>query len=345
MIFTGTISLHLRATYTTRFIEQRSATDLSPLYSTFAKKGVRVLLFSGDADACVPYVGTAKWVAELAAKERWQADGGAWQPWLAGKQIAGYLTKYTTGAEGAGDGGGGGGDGSGADFYMCTVRGAGHMVPTDRPKEALAMLNNFLNAPLRGNTCEMWTCAFTDQHRESRYTTALSGRSQRCSGATSPESGACFTINSGEKLTVAVSDDAAAGLKGGPDLIGKPEFLWFRNGEMLPDAVGAAELTLVQGGRYQVSLSFRDGYIAELPMLTIVVDGGGSGSGGGEMYPAWTLAPTVLFSAMLGALLMKALAGRGESGAGGNVNCIRGGPAPSNDGDDEDDDVPMVTMN
>ena len=55
----------------------RSATDLSSLYPKFAAKGVRVLIFSGDADACVPYVGTNQWVTELAEKEGWQPAAGA----------------------------------------------------------------------------------------------------------------------------------------------------------------------------------------------------------------------------------------------------------------------------
>lgn len=48
-----------------------------PLYKTLAQK-YRVLIFSGDADACVPFTGSAEWTAGLG----FPVDRD-WEPWLA----------------------------------------------------------------------------------------------------------------------------------------------------------------------------------------------------------------------------------------------------------------------
>ena len=47
------------------------------------------------------------------------------------KQIAGYVLRYKTPGP--------------RDLFFATVRGAGHMVPSDRPQQALAMFFRFLN--------------------------------------------------------------------------------------------------------------------------------------------------------------------------------------------------------
>ena len=48
-----------------------------PLYKTLATK-YRVLIFSGDADACVPFTGSAEWTSELGFP-----TARDWEPWLA----------------------------------------------------------------------------------------------------------------------------------------------------------------------------------------------------------------------------------------------------------------------
>jgi hypothetical protein len=153
-------SFLLHSVVLTQHRYDRTAQNLVPKYAEFAAQGVRTLIFSGDADACVPYLGTTQWVTELASSQGWGATDAVWSPWLAGKQIAGYLTKFKTNG--------------GADFFFATVRGAGHMVPTDKPKEALAMLHYFLNDPAtsasgagektksKGVDCSTWTCSFDD---------------------------------------------------------------------------------------------------------------------------------------------------------------------------------------
>ena len=92
------------------------------LYPNLIKSGIRIFKFSGDVDAVVAFNGTQKWIKNLNLPIL-----DKWRSWHRGDplNIAGYVTKY---------------DG----LTFVTVRGAGHMVPTYRPKEAFYLLNQFL---------------------------------------------------------------------------------------------------------------------------------------------------------------------------------------------------------
>lgn len=103
--------------------------DLRPLYKRLAQK-YRMLIYSGDVDACVPYWGTQEWTRELGfpvSKD--------WRPWQAehmtrpGLQRAGYVIDYDSGGTG---------------FRFLTIQGAGHLVPTYKPHFALTMISKFL---------------------------------------------------------------------------------------------------------------------------------------------------------------------------------------------------------
>ena len=56
----------------------RTAADLRPLYKIIAQK-YKLMIFSGDTDACVPTVGTEEWTSGLGFPVK---DG--WHPWHAG---------------------------------------------------------------------------------------------------------------------------------------------------------------------------------------------------------------------------------------------------------------------
>ena len=68
--------------------------DLRPLYKELAQK-YRMLIYSGDVDACVPYWGTEEWTRELGFKVKTD-----WHPWMAehlnrpGMLRAGYAIEY-----------------------------------------------------------------------------------------------------------------------------------------------------------------------------------------------------------------------------------------------------------
>jgi carboxypeptidase C (cathepsin A) len=96
------------------------------IYEFLLESSVRVLIYSGDADSCVNYIGT-----ELAANTiKVSGSKGIYQPWYfyahEQYQIAGYFQEL------------------GANLTYLTVRGAGHMVPMYRPYPALVMFETFL---------------------------------------------------------------------------------------------------------------------------------------------------------------------------------------------------------
>jgi len=99
--------------------------SLLPNYKNDIIPQIRVLIFNGDVDACVPYNGNEWWTSTLGIPET-----ASWTSWSVNGQVAGYITKYQMG------------------FQFVTVKGAGHMVPEYKPVEALQMFTKFL-----ANTC------------------------------------------------------------------------------------------------------------------------------------------------------------------------------------------------
>ena len=88
----------------------------------------RILIYSGDTDACVPTWGTLDWVDSLNL-----TVARPWRQWSAphldrpGAQRAGYVIEYAANG-----------------FTLATVQGAGHMVPTFKPHFAAAMMQRWL---------------------------------------------------------------------------------------------------------------------------------------------------------------------------------------------------------
>ena len=92
----------------------RSAHPTLRLPHTIASCLARI--YSGDADGCVPYVGTEEWTRELGFQQL-----EAWRPWLSGTNhnetcqncvTAGYVTTYSAGPS--------------HNFTFLTIKGAGH---------------------------------------------------------------------------------------------------------------------------------------------------------------------------------------------------------------------------
>ena len=99
--------------------------DITGVYEALVKAHY-VLIYSGDVDACVPYWGTERFAERIGG-----AETEAWHAWKSdtvegkGEIVAGYATSYK-------------------DFQFITVKGAGHMVPTFKPRVALTMFNKFI---------------------------------------------------------------------------------------------------------------------------------------------------------------------------------------------------------
>jgi serine carboxypeptidase-like clade 1 len=129
-------ALHLKDQAST-FGYRRGGPASITLWPSLAKR-LRVLIYNGDADACVPYKGNEEWIDGL-ENQSVLATKEAWRPWFTGdasgtRAPAGYVTSYSV--AGAPD----------KDFSFLTIRLAGHMVPTFQPKASLAFFERFLAA-------------------------------------------------------------------------------------------------------------------------------------------------------------------------------------------------------
>ncbi|KAF8692521.1 hypothetical protein HU200_039622 [Digitaria exilis] len=97
-----------------------SVLSILPIYSKLIKAGLRVWLYSGDADGRVPVIGSRCCVEALGLPIKTQ-----WQPWYLNKQVAGRFVEYQ-------------------GMTMATIRGAGHLVPLNKPAEGFALIDTFL---------------------------------------------------------------------------------------------------------------------------------------------------------------------------------------------------------
>lgn len=113
-----------------------TALSLLPEYKEQLVSAFRILQFSGDADPCVPNVGTKRWIDSLELPVK-----ASWHPWTVspGGLVAGYEEVYTPAA--------------GVTFTFATVRNAGHMVPRYKPTQALHMFRCFLSGQFLNSTC------------------------------------------------------------------------------------------------------------------------------------------------------------------------------------------------
>jgi len=113
----------------------RSGPASITLYPELVKK-IHVMIYNGDADPCVPYIGNEEWIGDLESQGILH-EKAAWSPWFTSNKAspAGYVTKYSV-------------PGSQQEFSFATVRLAGHMVPQFFPEAALTLISTFLEAPL-----------------------------------------------------------------------------------------------------------------------------------------------------------------------------------------------------
>ena len=103
------------------------------LYPSLAEK-IRVLIYNGDVDTCVPYVGNQEWVDGMVSKGVLK-ENTPWHPWYLTDNNAvpaGYVTDYDVVAGGPG-------------FSFLTIRLAGHEVPHYTPDAALDLFTRFLS--------------------------------------------------------------------------------------------------------------------------------------------------------------------------------------------------------
>ncbi|KAI6692889.1 hypothetical protein NL676_020599 [Syzygium grande] len=92
-----------------------------PIYTKLIKGGLKIWVYSGDADGRVPVIGTRYCVEALGLSIK-----SPWRSWYHDHQVGGRIVEYEGG------------------LALVTVRGAGHLVPLNKPSEALALFHSFL---------------------------------------------------------------------------------------------------------------------------------------------------------------------------------------------------------
>lgn len=95
--------------------------SILPIIRKLIDGGLRVWVFSGDTDGRIPVTATRYTLRKLGLNTVQE-----WKPWYSRQEVGGW----TIGYEG---------------LMYVTVRGAGHQVPTFKPKEALELVRHFLS--------------------------------------------------------------------------------------------------------------------------------------------------------------------------------------------------------
>ncbi|XP_022760726.1 serine carboxypeptidase-like 26 [Durio zibethinus] len=98
-----------------------SVFSVLPIYKKLIKGNLKIWMYSGDMDGRVPVISSRSCVESLGLHLK-----SPWHSWFHNHQVGGRILEY-----------------QGLTFV--TVRGAGHLVPLDKPSEALTIIHSFLS--------------------------------------------------------------------------------------------------------------------------------------------------------------------------------------------------------
>jgi cathepsin A (carboxypeptidase C) len=112
--------------------DQRISTQPQVLY--LLENGIDVLFYQGNLDLACNTAGNLQWANSMPWKGQPEFVAQSKRTWNDGKQEVGWFKEVqvetTSGRE--------------TTFALSTVNGAGHLVPFDKPKEALALVDRWL---------------------------------------------------------------------------------------------------------------------------------------------------------------------------------------------------------
>lgn len=94
-------------------------------YQNLTRKGLQILIYSGDHDMVVPYISTEKWINSLNITV--DTD---WRPWFVQGQVAGYTVKYSN---------------YGFRLTFATLKGAGHSPSQYTPRWCYNMFERWIH--------------------------------------------------------------------------------------------------------------------------------------------------------------------------------------------------------
>ncbi|XP_056177486.1 serine carboxypeptidase-like 45 isoform X3 [Syzygium oleosum] len=99
--------------------------SMIPILGELVKSGLRVLVYSGDLDAVIPFLGTRTMVDTLATKVLKLKTTLSYRAWFTSKQVAGYTQEYSK-------------------LSFATIRGASHTAPATQPERSMQLFTSFL---------------------------------------------------------------------------------------------------------------------------------------------------------------------------------------------------------
>ncbi|THU71427.1 hypothetical protein C4D60_Mb04t01290 [Musa balbisiana] len=116
----GTVGEWQRCNYDLPYTEDINSSIMYHLRVT--SKRYRALVYSGDHDMLITFVGTNEWIRSLNF-----SIVDDWRSWHVGGQVAGYTTSYSN------------------NLTFATVKGAGHTAAEYKEKECFAMIRRWLS--------------------------------------------------------------------------------------------------------------------------------------------------------------------------------------------------------
>ncbi|KAH9605308.1 hypothetical protein KSS87_007818 [Heliosperma pusillum] len=126
-IHEGSIGRWTRCNYSIAY--EKNVESCFDYHMNFSRKeSLEALIYSGDQDMIISYVGTLEWINELNLPIT-----DEWRPWFVDGQVGGYVTEFSLPSYGS------------YHLVYTTIKGTGHTAVTYKPRECLAMMDRWFS--------------------------------------------------------------------------------------------------------------------------------------------------------------------------------------------------------